>query len=236
MSLPKQNNHKSASIANITGGDTGRYKLVKEIDELTIIPELETFFASAIKDAKLKYRELISQFINLESKVSQGFEIEKKKSYFFEANRIDFPGGDGYRWKLEKCKLNAGNALGHSIFSYFLKSLDKIEIAPNRVQTETIDLPDIERAFQINYTKSSETRVVGYVKETERSAEGSGEDFVIKDNINVLKMANRSGDLGDQEIHTRVIQVLEKYPEISRKLYLYLIMAERINQPDSFLN
>jgi hypothetical protein len=216
------------------GGDTGRYKLVKQIDILTQIPEIEEFFSKALEEVKQKHWNIIDQFLSLKSgtdakeKVEVSSSLSKSKSYFFEVSRVEKRGADpGHTWNLEKCKLQADENIVNAIFSGFLKKLDDYEIAPAKIQTEIVKLPESSRAFQINFTKSSDTRVVGFVKEIEKEEEVREDDFVLQDNINLLKVNNGSLQMDTQEIYSRVVQVLQKYPNFTRYIYLYYLLSNR---------
>lgn len=248
--VKSKQNVKGRQEGEERGSDTARDEIVEEIDDLIRIPEIKKFLSTAVAEAKQKFQDQIQQYqksrddANLEKDKSQKEkedtlsilnDLAQNKTFFFEFSRTgDLELESGAAWKLEKCKFKENEKIVNAVFSNFLEKLDQYEIAPNRIQTETVYASSpLGRFFQISFTKTSDSRVVGFVKEIEREEEKE-EKFVLEDNINLLKVKD-DPNLDNQEIYSRVIHVLEKYPEFTRYIYMYLLVAERTNSDYYYL-
>jgi hypothetical protein len=200
------------------GGDTSRVEMIEEIAALSKIPEIEEHFSQVLLKAKQKFKSKIRDFYrlndNIESEISKKKPEEKKekgipelskafeksKTYFFELTRVEDPGKEpGFKWQLGKFKLKTKDdgKVVSIIFDDFIKNVDHYEVTPQRIKDEIVNVPSLDKKFQISFTKSSPTRVVGFVKEVKSIEEKSGEKgkeekaeekFVVRRNRNMLKL------------------------------------------------
>ena len=121
----------------------------------------------------------------------------KSKAYFFKINQVETKGIEtGHKWELKKLKLREEPGIVTMIFSGILEKIDEYETNPNHIQTEIVNLSDLGRSFQISFTKSSDTRVNGFIRE-----------FHFK----------------KEEIHYRVLQLMERDPEFTKYLLGYFL-------------
>ncbi|NIM17364.1 MAG: hypothetical protein GTO45_35610 [Candidatus Aminicenantes bacterium] len=167
------------------GGDTGRIEMVEEIAQLAFIPEIQEYFRGALTTAKSQFRDKINEYRNIQlnlGKESKGKEkteskedlpelpepLKKSKTYFFELSRVEDSQSGSPRWEVGKFKLQANEKTVNMIFSDFIREVDEYEIAPHRIQENTVYSPPLDKWFQTKFTKSSHTRVVVFVKEVEK--------------------------------------------------------------------
>ncbi|NIM17360.1 MAG: hypothetical protein GTO45_35590 [Candidatus Aminicenantes bacterium] len=148
--------------------------------------------------------------------------LSKSKTYFFELSRFKAPNREFGKWELEKIKFEAGKDIVDKIFSNFSEKIDEYEPDPNQIQTEIVDLPDLGRSFQINFTKSSDTRVVGFVKEIEKD-EGK---HTLKDISPMEILAANWPSIDKEEMYQKMHQLMEEREEVRKALFLYMVMLE----------
>jgi hypothetical protein len=187
---------------------------MREIDQLAHIPEFEEFFTKALKEAKEKYPEKVVEYQNL-IKVSKeqleeiiGEPSTKSKSYFFELTLIEDPQAEsGYRWEVGKFKLNVNKQIVNMIFSGLIANINEYEVSPTHIRTEFVYSPSLSKWFQINFTKSSDSRIVGFVKIME-------DDFVVVDKENTAKVRpNIKVERG------KLLKYMDEYTEASKDMY-----------------
>lgn len=205
------------------GGDTRRVKLIKDISALTHIPKIEEIFLKTLEKVEEEYPDLVNEYLGLKNSLEKEFgeKVEgnggKGKSYFFEVNRVEDPGKKGdTHWELGKFKLNVGGNIVNMIFSEFINRVDTFEIAPTRIQTDFVFSQPLNRLFQINFTKGSDSRVVGFVKIIE-------DDFVVTKTENMVKVNTRACRTVEKE---RLFKYMEDYSQISEGMYFTLRMLE----------
>jgi len=240
------------------GGDTSRVELIEEIAELSKIPGIEDYFLRALFEAKQIFKDKIREFYRLkdnfesESSKEKPEEVkaemipelskafEKSKTYFFELTRIeDQETKSGFRWELGKFKLKnkADGKVVDIIFDDFIKNVDQYEVTPQRIQDEIVDVPSFDKKFQISFTKSSTTRVVGFVKEAKPVEEKPDEKgieerakkrLVMRSNRNMLKLSNTwENPLEKEELE----ELLQYNPEFTENLIFSIRMKRAFDCP-----
>lgn len=217
-------------------GDTKRVKIVKEVSDLAHIPEIEEIFIKTLEEAKERYAHKIEEYQNvkksyekeLEEKVDTG--MSKSKSYFFELTRHENPESEegGNIWELGKFKLNVNGQILDMIFSELISNIDQYETAPNQIQTETVYSTPLNRSFQINFTKSSDTRVVGFVKIIE-------ENFVKRENDTILTVTTTTPK-SLQVQRERVAKAIEDNPDFGDDITFYAHIIQQANGCSAFNN
>jgi hypothetical protein len=218
-------------------GDTGRFDIVKEIGELSNIPEVEYYFSQKLTEAKQKFQKKINQYRNLKrnlknkkegKKVDEisGFQngLSKSMSYFFELYRVkDEVCESGHRWELGEFKLKEDGDIVNMIFSEFKRKIDEYKTAPSQIQIKTVYSPILNKSFQISFTKSTDTRVVGFVKKIEKDEEA----YVVMDNVNLLKVTKKYKNLNMEEMYAKLIQWMEEDPEFTKYIFFTFLMMRR---------
>ena len=192
MAATGETKSKSIDVAAHLGGDLSRIEMLEEIANLSKIPEIEDYFSQALLEAKEKFQDKIKECHRLKGnlktesskdkpeemkeegipEISKAFE--KGKTYFFELTRVEDPGSETrFRWELGRFKLKnkAHVKIMDIIFDDFINHLDQYEVTSHRIQDEIVDVPSLGKRFHICFTKSSLTRMVGFVKEAEEVQE-----------------------------------------------------------------
>ena len=249
----------SETNSKLTNGEAqmggSRIELVEEIANLSKIPEIEEYFLQALLEAKQKYQVQIKEYYRLkdnfesESSKDKPEEIkeevipgllkafEKSKTYFFEFTRVNDPGtAPGYRWELGKFKLKtkAEGKIVDIIFDDFIKDVDQYEVTPHRIRDEIVDVPSLQKKLQISFTKSSPTRVVGFVKEAKPIEEKQGEKAddlqVVKRNRNMLKLD--TGRTKTLEINKKELEeLLQNNPEFTENMIFSIRLKQFVDHP-----
>ena len=193
------------------GHDGDIIKIIGEIAILLEIPEIADYFSQALIKAKNQFHDKIKGHyisngnIRIESSKIKPSEKEreiselskafgKNKTYFFEMIRLEDPKTESYNWELGKFKLNANKKTIHMIFKDFIRKVDELEIVPYRILEEYVYFPPLDKWLQINYTKSSPSRVVGFVKEAEKIEEKLKKEEIEK-LLNDLKFKDDTSQL-----------------------------------------
>ncbi|NIR06302.1 MAG: hypothetical protein GTN82_12845 [Candidatus Aminicenantes bacterium] len=204
-------------------GDTNRINIVQQIELLSEIPEIKDYFSRALLEARYIFKDKIEEYHNVKNNIKREVSREKpgevkeeeipdlpqplakSKTYFFELTRLEHP-EKGFQWELGKFKLQANEKTVNMIFSDFISEVDEYEIAPHRIQENTVYSPPLDKWFQIKFTKSSHTRVVGFVKEVDKEDKKAKKtkvemkDFVVKRNRHMLKLATVMKTVGIEEL------------------------------------
>lgn len=250
-----ETNSKSIHGNAQLGGDTSRIEMIEEIAILSKIPEIEEHFSMALLKAKQIFKDKIKEFYrlndNIESESSKdkpeemkkeeipglSKAFEKSKTYFFELTRDSDPGSEsGFKWKLGKFKLKnkADGKIVSIIFDDFIKNVDHYEVNPQRIQDEILDVPSLNKKFQISFTKSSPARVVGFVKEAKSVEEKPGEKgkkekaeekFVVRRNRNMLKL-NTTGSKNLEMEKEELEELLQNNPEFMDEMLFSIRMKQ----------
>jgi len=220
------------------GGDTNRMKIIKEIDQLTQIDEVENFFSEKLTEAKEKFKSEINLIHNLEEpeekKEAKIHFFSKRKTYYFKLNRVRVNGTgtkSGYRWELGSLKLKEGKETVEEILSQLREKIDDYETAPNKIQSEIVKLPDQDKLFQINFIKSIDKTVSGFIKEIGKDGKVIGEEkngFVVKENINMLKLATKAKNMDKEDMYARIKQAMKKKPDVIEDIFFYLLMEQKL--------
>jgi hypothetical protein len=232
-----------AKITNDTirlGGDTARIEMVEEITQLSFIPEVREYFQDALTTARVKFKERINEYrgiqLNLEkeSKEKTGPKedlpglpepLKKSKTYFFELSRVDDIESGSPRWEVGKFKMNVKGNVVNMIFSEFINRIDEYETEPTRIQTEIVYSSPLDKYFQISFTKISDTRVVGFVKEADREKielleHEKRKKLVLRTTKNTVIMATQASWEFDWE---EAIQHVKGEPEFQNMVYYLLL-------------
>jgi hypothetical protein len=235
------------------GGDTARIDMVEEIAQLALIPEVREYFQGALTTAMDKFKERINEYRNIKLNVEKESKektvskedlpelpepLKKSKTYFFELSRVDDSESGFSRWEVGKFKMNVGGNVVNMIFNEFIGKIDKYETAPTRIQTEIVYSLPLDKYFQISFTKSSDTRVVGFVKKADKEKvelleQEKRKKFVVRTTKNTVIMETQTSWELDWE---EFIPDVKNDPEFHDMLY-YLLMkracSDRVNKPNS---
>ena len=203
---------------------------IEEIGELISIPEVKEFFLSALIEAKEKFKDQIQRYRETKKKL----EEEKKqeviphglndlptdKSYFFDIIRTDAPGSDGQRWVVDKFKFKDKPGIVKFIFSDFIKKIDQLEIDPQQITTYDVHSA-AGGSFRINFTKSSDTYVGGFIKKIppREAKQGMG-------NSKVIKLSRGYEGMDDEEMYKKIIQLMRENPKVREDIFFYYHMAQ----------
>jgi hypothetical protein len=202
----------------------------EEIWELINIPEVKEFFSSALIEAKEKFKNQIQQHRETKKKLKEEKEQEVVPpglnelstgiSYFFDIIRTDDPGSDGHRWVVEKFKFKDKPGIVSFIFSDFIKKIDQLEIEPQQIKT--YDVPSAAgSSFKINFTKSSDAHVGGFVKKIPpREIKQRMEDS------KVIKLSREYEGMDEEEMYQQIIQLMRKNQEVREDIFFYYQMAQ----------
>ena len=228
--MVKTMNDSKYDNENDPGNDSEIAGMMREIRELLHDPGVKKRFSEVLRQAK---QELKKPGEKKEDKIPDSQDtVQRSKSYFFELNKIKEPGFDlSSRWELGSLKLKAGKKIVEEIFSQLRKKIDDCEVAPNKIQSEIVKLPAQDTLFQINFTKSSEKKVSGFIKEIGKDRKAIGEDtdgFVVKNNINMLKLATKAKNLDKDDMYARIKQAMKKNPDVIEDIFFYLLMTQKI--------
>lgn len=208
------------------GSDKERIEMMREIVRLSLIPEGRKYLAKMLKQAKKELKEEIEQYTDSE----KTGETEKTKSadyfknwssfktYFFDLNGIKDQ--NGVKWEPVKVKSNEGKDIIDMVFPKFIKKLSQYQVSPDLLQSEIIELPDLDKAFKIGFTKKSETQVVGFIKEHTEEKKGE-EDFVIRDDSNILVITKKYKNLKKDEMYEKIKQIMKSHPELIEDIFFY---------------
>jgi hypothetical protein len=227
-----QNNSAGPDEPSTMGEDTAKIKILEEIESLVNIPGIQEYFFRAILEARHIFHDKIKDYelqkVKNESYKKEAGEVseisnasKKSMTYFFELNRgEDSQDEAGSGWDLDKCKLPPDAKEIKMVLNDFKKKVEEYEIAPHRIQDEPFQLhPD--KWFNIRFTKSSPTRVVGFVKEAEDAGEKAREKqkkeaegkFILKRYGNMRKLATRESRPLEHEEFQEFLQANKEFAE-----------------------
>lgn len=216
-----------------SGTSTRRQELLREIGSFTQIPELEKYFTDALKKARETFKHDINQYRSYQDRAGTGTESQSTdplgslstyKSYFFEAIRVQERENEpGYRWQIEKCKLKVPQDIYNAIFSPFLNKVENIQPVPTRIHSELVELPGNNKSVQLNFTKSSDNRVSGFIKLVAVD-ERIPDNYILKEGDNVVKV--KFNELKDEDMLERVVQLLKKDKGFLKTTFISLIERE----------
>ncbi|NIR06311.1 MAG: hypothetical protein GTN82_12890 [Candidatus Aminicenantes bacterium] len=236
MSVKKSNHPEKEPKGKTVGDDTAGLRMVREIEKLAQIPEIEDFFSEVLTEVKKRFPNKIKHLrklkANLEAKkedVISGYsnDLSKSKTYFFQLSRVKDPNREfGHKWELEKIKFKDEKDILNIILSNFLEKIGHYETDPNQIQTEIVDLSDLGRSFQISFTKSSDTRVVGFIKEIQKN-ENIEENVVVQNNRYMVKGKPKSLQLEAEKIQSSLFHLIEENPEFTKYLLFYFLMTQK---------
>jgi hypothetical protein len=204
------------------GGDSRRIKMLKDINELSHIPEFEYIFSNVLDEIKKKYPEKIDEYRDFKKNLEKEFgeKIEEKgksKKFYFELNRVKDPGSSSEsRWELGDFKLKVKREIANMIFSELIARIDQYEPIPSRIQEEIVYSYPLNTWFQINFTKSSDKRVVGFVKVLQ-------EDLFVKNRSRIVRMTVKPNQVIHRE---KLLKLMEDNPEVSKAIYFALKMRD----------
>lgn len=202
----------------------------EEIWELINIPEVAKFLLSALEEAKEKFKDQIQQYRKAKNKLKEekkqevippGLnEFSTDKSYFFDIIRIEDPESDGYQWVVEKFKFKDKPNVVSFIFSDFIKKIDQLEIDPQQIKTQDVH-SSTGSSFKINFTKSSDTHVGGFVKTI-----APHEVKQRMENSKVIKLSREYEGMDDEEMYQKIIQLMRENAEVREDIFFYYHLAQ----------
>ena len=203
---------------------------IEEIGELIAIPEVKEFFLNALIEAKEKFKDQIQRLRKTKKKLNEEKEQEvappglnelsTDKSYFFDIIRTDDPGSDGHRWVVEKFKFKDKPDVVSFIFSDFIKKIDQLEIEPQQIKTYDMHSA-VGDSFKINFTKSSDTHVGGFVKKI-----APHEVKQRMENSKVIKLSREYEGMDDEEMYQKIIQLMRENAEVQEDIFFYYHLAQ----------
>jgi hypothetical protein len=255
MANAGETNSKSINGTPHPGGDTARIEMIEEIAELSKIPDIKDHFSQVLSDVKQEFQGKIKEYYRLQENINSGSSkdkpeemkeevfpelskaFEKSKTYFFELTRIDDPEREsGFRWELGKFKLKYNVKIVDLIFNDFVEEVERYKVAPQRIQDKIVDVPSLEKKFQISFTKSSPTRVVGFVKEAKIGDEKQGEKekeekerFVVRSNRNMLKLSTTGENTLEME-KEELEELLHYNPEFMDNMLFSIRMKQTFDR------
>lgn len=257
MAAAGETNSKSTDGMPHLGGDTDRIEMIEEIAELSKIPGIKDHFLQVLSGVKQKFQVKIKEYYRLKDNIKSESSkdkpeerkeevipelskaFEKSKTYFFELTRAEDPKKEpGIKWELGRFKLKANGKVVSIIFNDFIKNADQYEVTPHRIQDEIVDVPSLDKKFRINFTKSSPTRVVGFVKEYkkveekvgEKGKEEAEEKFVVKSNRNMLKLdtsVKKNLEMKKEEL----VELLQNNPEFMDNMLFSIRIKQAVDRP-----
>jgi hypothetical protein len=204
---------------------------IEELIELCNVPEVGKFLLEALEKAKQKFKDKIDKYMKLKRESEKKKKIpsfengwSKNKSYFFELNRVeDRETEEGYKWTLGKFKLSKRKDIVEMIFSAeFKKEIDQAVVTPQQPESIIIDSPTTKKRFDVDYMKSSKTRVIGFVKEIMKDEE----KYILKDNPAMRMIAAKHQDIDKEEMYHKIHQLMEEDEEVRKDMFFYLVMME----------
>lgn len=248
MAATDETNLKSSNFTPYPGDDTAKNEMIKAITELSEIRIIKDFFLQSLSQAREKFEDEIKEFYRLKDNPDQMEEegiselskaFEKNKTYFFEMIRVEDPKREfGVKWSLGRFKLKANGKVVNIILDDFIKNADQYEVNPQRIQEEIVDIPSLNKKFWINFTKSSSSRIVGFVKEYKIVEEKAGEKgkeekeeekFVLKKNRNMLKLVTKGKK--SLEIEKEELEELLQYnPEFTDDMFFSIRMKQALDR------
>ena len=203
---------------------------IEDIKELIAIPEVKEFFLNALIEAKEKFKDQIQRYRETKKKLKKKKEQEvappglnelsTDKSYFFDIIRTNAPGSDRHRWVVQKFKFKDKPDIASFIFSDFIKKIDQLEIEPQQIKTYDMHSA-AGGSFRINYTKSSDTHVGGFVKKSPPH-----EVKQVMGNSKIIKLSRDNEGMDDEEMYQKIIQLMREDPQVREDLILYYHMAQ----------
>jgi hypothetical protein len=213
-------------MADKSKSDTERVEMLRDITRLSLTHEGRKYLVKMLKQAKKELKEAVDQHTDTEK---TGETVEKQstyyfkkwsssKTYFFDLNGIKEQ--NGIKWDPAKVKSNEGKDILNMVLPKFIKELGQYEVSPDLLQSEIIELSDLDKAFKIGFTKKSETRVVGFIKEHEEEKKGE-EDFVIRDDSNILVITKKYKNLKKDEMYEKIKQIMKAHPDLIEDIFFY---------------
>jgi hypothetical protein len=238
-----QNNSTGPDDPSAMGVDTAKIKILEEIESLLTIPGVQEYFFRAVLEARHIFHEKIKDYELHEVKNKSGKKeaedtSKKNMTYFFEMKKNEDPEtSPDSIWVLDKCKLPPDAKDIKMVLNDFKTKVDHYEIAPHRIQDEPFQLQPLDKWFNIRFTKSSPTRVVGFVKEAEEAREKAKEKqkeeeekrFVIKRNGSMVKLSTSAKrNLEKKEIE----ELMQDYPEYTDNMVFSIEMKRQSEFPN----
>lgn len=206
-------------------------EIIKEINELLKVPEVEEFFLKALKEAKEKFRDAIENRGQKDTALKDdepepynqdGFS--KDKLYFFELKRVkDEESKAGFRWHPGQLNLKGRKDIEDMIRSEFITRLEGYEVAPGLIQDKIVVSEKTGRAFDINFMKS-EDRLVGFIKENK---DDNAEAFAIEKNGQMIKVATNYQNVNPEEMYKKIYELMEKNPTVRDDIFFYFYMMDK---------
>lgn len=215
--------------------DNGGKKTIQGISELLEIPEIMKYFSQALNDAKKEFKDQIERYKKKSKEVRSGAsksvgETSKEISYFFELLRVTSPrAGTGHTWQLRNLKLPVDNIIKDKIFSDFKEKIDQYPTS-NEYHKELVDLTEFGKTFKIIFAKSSNTRVVGFIKEVEeakKKSKNGKEDFVLEDNTDVIKVRRNKSGWSKEEMRGKIIEFMDENPRAIEELFFSFALRKQ---------
>ena len=179
MNTPEEKKSTPSNGTARLDRETKKHKIIEEIERILEIPEIHDYFYRAVLEARHIFKDKIEDYRHQEVKNKTGekkgeevpdhpHSLKRSKTYSFEMNKVEDPGSDtGFMWILEKCKFPTDEEAIQMVFNDFMKVVDEYEVAPHRIQVELVEFPPQGKIFHIRFTKSSSTRVIGFMKEVQ---------------------------------------------------------------------
>lgn len=197
-------------------------EMLSEIETLIQFDTAREIFAEALNKAREKVREF-NRTEYADEIPSMLKDLSQSKSFFFQFNRLpDSVDSSGkYKWQIENFKLADKKDLVNHIFSDFLGKIDEYPVDPGQIQLHPGGISLLDKTFEIQFMKTSEDRVRGFVKEIEKEKD---DDFVIVNNEKLLMLDNRGFKAGKEELYARIFQLLEEHPEQLEDVFFSILM------------
>jgi hypothetical protein len=217
---------KEKTMADKSKNDKERVEIIREITRLSFTSEGRKYLSKMLKQAKKELKEAVDRHTDS----GKTGETEEKKSadyfknwssiktYFFDLNGIKDQ--KSIKWEPVKVKPTEVKDIIDMVLPKFIKKLGQYEVSPDLLQSEIIELPDLDKAFKIGFTKKSETWVQGFIKEHEEEKKGE-EDFVIRDDSNILVITKKYKNLKKDEMYEKIKQIMKAHPDLIEDIFFY---------------
>jgi len=209
--------------------DQNTRNIKDEIEELLDIPDIAAYFSEILIKVKQTFKEQIDQYGHLRKfkKIHKKDTAEfakawpEGKTYFFDLSGV--ADQHGVRWEPVKVKSTEDRYIIDMVIAKFCTKISKYEVNSDLIQSENIELPELEKTFKIGFTKKSEIHVIGFIKELEEKK--APENFVLRDDTDVFIITKKYKNLEKEEMYTQIKQRMEEYPELIEDIYFYSHMV-----------
>lgn len=198
---------------------------IQEFQDLLEIPDVAEFLLDKIHEAQERFgpqinshRKQKEKVVNESESVVSAPDMIKGRNYFFEIQRQpNNSSGSRVEWRIIEFKLKDRQDLVNVIFTPFIEQIEEYEVLPSLIQKETVTAENLKSVFEISFMKGKD-RVVGYVKEVERSQKKERKS---ERNPHLIKVSTRYENVDQEEMRDKIIQLINDDPDILEEMFFY---------------